>query len=429
MNIFVADHIGLIYLQEAFLKAGHTIYLNINRSFNHQYSDGTNLSSRYPGQIVWVEDKSQLDDAVSKVDFGIIYNCNSVGLVERCFKKHKKTLVYDKISSPYVLESDRIYAKSLDLGFDKYDVVSVSSFSEFKDLNLTKRYVLKARNENSKKLQSEFRTVVTKNNEELSEILQKDKYGHLKSGGAILEEYINGVEVCCGFYWDGSKIVANTVFINQEYKCVLDNNRSGVLGGESGTVIVPMEVGELPNKFKVAVKNLSKYLEINYPNFHGFIDFNTMIKGNKIYLLEFTVRAGIPTEYEIAHIVGDYAEFIRCVATGDVFKKKIKKGFYTIACMYPYGYPYSYGRLLYFKMKTPLPKTMIPVFYKYDGKDVYYYECDRCIAFCGFSKNDFEESRKNCYDALYKWDDNNLIYRNDIGCKFPEVWKALNNIK
>lgn len=428
MKVFIADYIGIIYLEEKFLKKGHTVYLNVNRSFNHKLRDISDLNIKYPNQLIFVEDKEMLDEVVPMVDFGIQYNCGNPSIIDRVFKKHNKVLVHSKTFAPFILEKDRIFAKRLDLGFDRYDVRYVASYMEFKEIPKKKRYVLKAYNENSSKINDNFRTVITKNNDELGEILKLDTYGHIKSGGAVLEEYIDGVEICCGFYWDSEKIVANTVFINQEYKCVLDNNRSGVLGGESGTVIVPIEVKDLPKRFKIAVQKLSEYLKENFPNFHGFIDMNTMIKGNKLYLLEFTVRVGVPTEYEIARIIGDYAGFIECVATGKEFTHKIKKGFYTFVCLYPYGYPYSYGRFIFVSMKNPIPKNMIPIFYKYEGNKMYYYECGRCLAFVGFG-NTMEDSIKDCYTSLYKWDDNHLIYRNDIGKDFMKAWTSLNNLE
>ena len=87
MKVFIADYIGIIYLEEKFLKKGHTVYLNVNRSFNHKLRDISDLNIKYPNQLIFVEDKKMLDEVVPMVDFGIQYNCGNPSIIDRVFKK------------------------------------------------------------------------------------------------------------------------------------------------------------------------------------------------------------------------------------------------------------------------------------------------------------------------------------------------------
>lgn len=430
MKVFFADFCKQPDLQEIFLKKGHTVYVNFIRNFKNKdwsfIKDSAGFAEKYPGRFFVVNTPELINKAVEECDFGIQIEGNYKNYISPIFKKYNKVLIHSRKDGIDKLEMDRYFAKSLDLGFDKYKIKKFVSKMELEGVSFDTKYVIKAVHENNSKMDLNFRTIIPSSKEEMVQILNNDTFNHFKAGGVVLEEYIDGKEICCGMYWDGEKVVGNTLFINQEYKCVLDNNRSNILCGEIGTVIYPMNISRCKGRLAIIVDNLIRNLKTNYPNYKGFIDVNMMLKDGKFYLLEFTVRPGIPTEEEIANFIVDYPEFMRCLATKDVYKKKIENKYHVFVLMFPYGLPYTLGRKIYVKAPR-YHKNCVIVDAKYSGNNKYYFECGPCLICEGSSQN-IKEAKEKVYNTVKYVDDNNLIFRTDIGDMFAEPFKMLTGI-
>lgn len=434
MKIFLADYTKNIQLQETLLKNKNTIYVTFIEKFYRKplyiKDDGSGLLQRYPDTFKIVNDIESIQKAIDECDFGILLSIHrfNTSKLEKMFIKRNKVLINSSMLSPKVLELDRYFAKSVDFGFDKADIAIINK-DNINNITLSKdKYVIKPVNENSKKINYLLRTVVTNSKLELKNILNKDLYGHIKSGGAIVEEYIDGNEIDCGFYFDGSKIVGNIIFLHKEYKYVCDNNRTGTIGDECGAVIYPIYFDELPNRIKNIINNVCSYIRKYNPNHRGFIGLGLMLKINKVFLLEVTVRAGDPTETAISTIV-NYNDFIKCVATGEEYKTPINKNYNVFVGMFPYGMPYNYGTSSYRKLKNKSVRNSLLIkSVKYSGKDIYYSEFGVSILCIGKDAL-LDNAVKKAYNVLNKVDDNTLIYRKDIGKNFKESLNNLFNLK
>ena len=433
MKIFLADYMKHISLQETLLKQGNTIYIHYNSEFNKDVEPffgkevfNCGLAEKYPNKYLIADDTDSIEKAVQECDFGMLIALPflNTSAIEEMFVKHNKVLINSTKFSPRKLELDRFYAKSLDLGFDKADCITVTK-DNYKNIPLKKnRYVIKPLNEINSDINYMLRTVITNNNDELLSILDKDLYGHLKSGGAVLEEYIDCDEIDCSFYWDGSKIVGDVIFAHKEYKGVLDNNRTNTLSDECGAVIYPLMLSRLSEKTLTIVNKVCSYIKKESPNHKGFIGLGLIVKESNIYLLEITVRAGDPTESAISRIV-DYTEFLRCVATGDTYTRDINSQYNVFVGMFPYGMPYNLGTSVKRKVKDQnvLDSLIINGLCYKEG--VAYYTEFAVSILCVGMDSDITRAIHSAYKVLHKVDDNTLIYRNDIGNGFL---KSLYNI-
>ena len=444
MKILLIDYTNdLFYMQKKFLQEGHTILLHFQLVTSKDMpviieEDNVHLCS-YLGlpenRLRICNGYEKLEKAYKECDFIFYSPCKANVRLDNFIKKLKqkeyKPIINDKNIEHTILELDRFYAKSLDLGFDNYEIHRVYSYEEYKKIKSNKLFVIKAVNENSSKMNVNFRTIIPQSKIEEDEILKTDKYNHFASGGVVLEEYIKGTELCTGFYWDGSKIVGDLVFINQEYKGVWDNDLGGILCGECGSAFYPTSFNKLPSRIKIIISNLiNRVLLESFRDYHGFIDMNFMMSKGKIYLLEFTVRSGYPTEPILYYIIKDYSKFMRCVATGEQFKGKAIRDKYIVAVsMFHYGVP-----LLNNKNVTKLvtgnfdnKNVVIACAGNISKTELIVNSLDRPIVVVS-EGNSVNDAKNKVYKTLRNIHSLGFVYRSDIGDKFNEALSLLKKV-
>lgn len=130
-----------------------------------------------------------------------------------------------------------------------------------------------------------------------------NKFDEMKGSAPyiLLQEMFEGEEIAFSFYVTPSGIEPS-VLCNKEYKGATDGNRGCVMTGEVGTMSMVESIHEISPDIEnlmneLYVKHLSK------SGYTGFIDINTIRHSDGQYqFLEFTVRAGCPTEGTIAAI-------------------------------------------------------------------------------------------------------------------------------
>ena len=444
MKILLIDYNNDAFsLQERYLKAGNTLYVHYQlyptKKFPLSNVDGSNHCERLglpKNRIIICNGEEGLERGFKECDF-VFYDCTSGGkpkvmrVLRKLIKKYNKPVINNQLKKHTILENNRVYAKSLGLGYDMYETHLVKSFNEYKKIKTDKKFVIKAFNESSVHINSNFRTIIPQSKVEEEAILKEDRYNHFKSGGAVLEEFVDGIELCMGFYWDGSKVVGDYIFVNQEYKGVWDNDLGGVLCGECGSVFYPVKKNKLPKKAKSIISNLIAYMNKSFYDYKGFIDMNFMMKDDKAYLMEFTVRPGFPTEPILTYLINDYTEFMRCVATGDTYKGKVKKGITIAISVFGYGIPF---------IKSYDAKNPVHITGYVDNNNVAltsasyinneFVTCckDRPLIALG-TANSIQKAKAKAYDVVSNIKIQGFVYRSDIGDKFEKALEMFNRLK
>lgn len=429
-------------LQEKYLKAGHTLYVHYQlystKKFLLSNVDGSNHCERLgisKDRLVICNGVDGLEKGFKECDF-IFYNCTGGGdrktvkILKQLIEKYNKPVINNQLNKHTILEDNRVYAKSLELGYDKYETYLVKSFEEYKDIKSRHKFVIKAFNENNIHLNSDFRTIIPQSKIEEESILKEDRYNHFRAGGAVLEEFVEGIELCMGFYWDGSKIVGDYIFVNQEYKGVWDNDLGGVLCGECGSAFYPVKKNNLPKKAKSIVDNLISYLNKSFIDYKGFIDMNFMMKNSKAYLLEFTIRPGFPTEPIFTYLINDYPEFMRCVASGDIYRGKVKRGITVAISIFGYGIPFIKNFV-----KNPIHITgnvdnnnVVLTSVSFDNNSFITYSRDRPVIVLG-TANSVKKAKEKAYNIASNIKIQGFVYRSDIGDKFEKALEMFNCLK
>lgn len=124
----------------------------------------------------------------------------------------------------------------------------------------------------------------------------------------VLQEAVKGVEIALTAFFNGTRF-ANSVYLNQEYKKLMDGDKGPATGqmGEMG------QVQDLPDIFSSTLGHLEPWLAAQ--GFNGWIDLNTIATPSKIVPLEFTPRPGYPTLWStIEALEGDLVEMLLWMA-------------------------------------------------------------------------------------------------------------------
>ena len=213
-------------------------------------------------------------------------------------RKYKKPVVagnrlFNKI------ENDRLFGKMAfqNLGLTTSDCVHFNSFPkamEFVKAN-PGRWVFKANGQASRTL-----GFVAKD-ESGKDMLERLAFyeSHMKSNRKlwdkklgvdfVLERAVDGIEVACGAYWDGTDFVG--LNINWEHKRLGVGN-VGVATGEMGTAVY--EITSAARIYRDTLAKLKPLLSVS--PYSTYVDLNMIVNEKNAYVLEITSRTGYPME-------------------------------------------------------------------------------------------------------------------------------------
>jgi phosphoribosylamine-glycine ligase len=247
----------------------------------------------------------------------------------------------------------------------------------------------------------------------------------------VVEDFLEGYEVCLGGYFDG-KSFHNRVLVNQEYKGALEGNEGNILTGEVGTVLQWRHIASLPHALASIMYKLEEFL-INKSSdpsngyYIGFIDINLMIVKNRIHLLEFTTRQGIPTEAEVLNTIDEYGKFL-----ADLSGYRMDGGWkidyntlYVCGCLCTYGLPYG----LDWKVKKMQPQVYglenlnnpyRILWGRYDGDAVRSFLADRVLVVHGKGKT-LKKAMEQYQSEAAKISCWHSMIRKDIGYRWKEI--------
>lgn len=327
---------------------------------------------------------------------------------------------------------------------DPHHTIRVPPHTSFKNAGKLKEYLLAQTNPVVVKgtynaaLFTSGRTVVGKEPRQLASLLESandwfDSAGH---GGAIVEEYCPGLEVCFGSFFDGEKF-SYPIYVCEEHKGAQNSDRGNVMTCEVGTPLLWLQADSLKGT------RLQRLFDELTPLFkgrcRGLIDINTIInpQTGEWSFLEFTCRWGRPTlEVMLAMLHPDanfgYALFQYAKGMTGWLQTAFQQRQAVGVTVFPYGYPLiDRGKPRYSTIEYDFPRDPCG-----QAKTVQFF-CD--VAANGRMKTTYNlpqfttvglgdttaEARMAAYGALREY---SLLYhtwRDDVGIRLPQIYNAL----
>ncbi len=267
-----------------------------------------------------------------------------------------------------------------------------------------------------------FLTYVGENNEGIDVI---DRLEHSKEKykkGLIIQDYIDGIEVAIGGFFNGNEFVF-PININFEHKKLLNKNL-GPQTGETGTLLYFEN-----DKIKLFRETLEK-MEVILKKYNErvMIDLNCIVTPEKVYVLEFTGRMGYPIVFILAEGTEEkLSDLYYGVANGSLNKFRATDNYCIGVVGYTPPFPFENEKLYkeyYYEMKIKgLNKENIRNIHLMEVKiknGNFLTAGSSGYIFVGTAKGrTVEEAQKNIYKIMDEIYIEDLGYRTDIGerCK------------
>lgn len=271
---------------------------------------------------------------------------------------------------------------------------------------------------------------------DILELLEQNKNAWQKQAPVfLLQKYIAGVEVAVGAFFNGHDFIY-PINVNFEHKRVFPGD-IGPFAGEMGTLMYWSEPNVL---FKATLhKMLPAIRESGYV---GYIDINCIVNHRGIYPLEFTSRFGYPTtSIQLEGITMPTGEWLYRMVSGEDFRLKTKRGFQIgIRILVP---SYFAGdiksdivqayRDLAISFKNPAIKEGIHIEDVKNDNGIWRVAgVSGVVLIVTASGTTVDETRRLVYNRVQNIIIPNMIYRTDIGSKWPvdsdrlHTWDYLN---
>ncbi len=231
----------------------------------------------------------------------------------------------------------------------------------------------------------------------------------------ILQEYIDGVEMAAGAFFNGTEFVY-PVNITFEHKRFLTGG-IGPFTGEMGTsMYYSADGGKL---FKETLLKIQPYLART--NYRGFIDINSMVTETGAYMLEFTARFGYPqVDIQQALHITPWGKLLYELAHGRLKKFKVRPGFAVGVIIGGAGMPFEisynkYGKHLPIFGVNDDNRAFVKLLEVYKKNDKLYCTGGGYpLVINGYGKT-MEQAQKKAYEIVKQIVIPNSVYRIDIG--------------
>ena len=288
---------------------------------------------------ILITDEQGLNKAVAECSFCVFYGKGNTEFSEhiiRLCNEHNKPVVNNHINNKF--ELDRLFAR--EESKDLFNPISVTEVHYYSDVASIKgnKFVIKKLEDTDDIL---YKTHIVNSKEELEFIIKNDTLGHLKDGGSIVEEFIEGTEVTIGIYFDGKNIVGNKVIVFPESKEFLDDNYSGLTGSGTSVVLGLFELDDFKGNYGNFAKELVNFLRDKFSGYKGYLSCTLIFNDSGFYLIEYTIRTGCPTEYGLSLVIKNYSNFLYCCAFGHNYSEGFSIGNDVVAVI-NYSFMYDY---------------------------------------------------------------------------------------
>ncbi|MFC2142876.1 phosphoribosylglycinamide synthetase C domain-containing protein [Candidatus Aenigmatarchaeota archaeon] len=264
-----------------------------------------------------------------------------------------------------------------------------------------------------------------KDGKDLIELIKSDKRLN-KIKKFFLQEYVQGIEVAVGAFFNGNDFV-EPINVNFEHKRLFTGDL-GPLTWEMGTLICFTKQKKLFNKTLLKLKN-----KIKESGYVGYLDINCIVNKDGIHPLEFTSRFGYPHAAIMWEGSKDNAaETIIKFVSGKKCYWAPEKGFNIgIVITTP---PFPYHDKIELKKYADLPiefkdKKLAGIYFSdVIKKDDKFLTDGFTPLIVAAHAQTFEKARKVVYERVKKISIENMYYRTDIGSKWIVASKKLRKL-
>lgn len=154
-------------------------------------------------------------------------------------------------------------------------------------------------------------------------------------GGFILMEFIEGVEMGVGAYFDGRRFL-QPACLDWEHKRFFAGDQ-GELTGEMGTVVTYEGTQRF---FEATLKKMEARLAAH--GHVGYVNLNTIVNEQGIWPLEFSCRFGYPGYAILAPVQATpWSELLQAMVTGSRSRFEVRPGFCVGVVMTTPPFPYT----------------------------------------------------------------------------------------
>jgi phosphoribosylamine--glycine ligase len=258
----------------------------------------------------------------------------------------------------------------------------------------------------------------------------RDRWSAEESASFLLMEFIDGVEVGVGAFFNGRKFL-EPANLDWEHKRFFPGD-IGELTGEMGTVVTYRGARRM---FEATLSRLAPILEES--GYCGYINLNTIVNEKGIWPLELTSRFGYPGFAILDSLHDDdWGTILYGLTRRNIDSIRTKDGFSVGVVLTVPPFPYSDG---YDELGRGTPICFRETLTEQDRDSLHYGEVTmqdgelRTAGMIGYALvvtgigATIEKARADAYDRVHKVVIPNGRYRQDIGVKLMEKdWARLN---
>ncbi len=255
---------------------------------------------------------------------------------------------------------------------------------------------------------------------DIIEVLEHNKKSWAKKFKKFqLQQFISGVEVAVGAFFNGKEFIY-PVCVNFEHKKLFPGD-IGPSTGEMGTLM--FWAGKEHAVFKATLAKMEEKLKSS--GYVGYIDINCIANTKGVYPLEFTCRFGYPTiSIQMEGMTGPVGDFLFALASGIPHELKTKRGFQIGVVIAVPPFPYNdKGEFEIYKdfsiifKKPVLDGVHLGDVKLVDGDWHLAGETGYALVVTG-SDSTVEGARKQVYKRIGNIMLQNMFYRTDIGLQW-----------
>lgn len=235
-----------------------------------------------------------------------------------------------------------------------------------------------------------------------------------------LQKFVSGVEIAVGAFFNGQRFIY-PINVNFEHKRLFPGE-IGPFTGDMGALMYWSESNS------IFIQTLARIEEdLKKAHYIGYIDINCIANARGIYPLEWTSRFGYPTiNVQMEGILNPWGEFLYCLAKGENFELKTKKGFQigVVCALTPYisGNPQDidtyHDLTILFRKSNPNLEGIHLGDVKLVNNQLKVAGVSGYILVVTGSGVTVEEARKQAYNRIRNIRLQNMFYRVDIGTRW-----------
>ena len=325
------------------------------------------------------------------------------------------------------LENDRYYAQRIleSLGMQVAPIHEFNTVAEAKTFlcNRPARYVLKFNGSDEFGAADNYVGRFPDGRDVLALIQAKFEQLNRDRIGFVLMDYIAGVEMGVGAYFDGERFLTPAC-LDWEHKRFFPGDM-GELTGEMGTVVTYQGSARF---FEMTLGRMAPLLRAN--RYCGYINLNTIVNEHGIWPLEFTCRFGYPG-YSILEPLQttSWSSLFRTMLSAAGGSFDVRKGFSVGVVLTTRPFPY---------VRTQVPEPVgLPIMFEglvtdTDRANLHFCEVGQgqdgliTAGYHGWTMvvtgtgGTISEAQRKAYDLAKRVVIPNVRYRNDIGLKLME---------